>query len=310
MYNETTLAMAAPELALTKAGRPAVTCRACDSAAYDCFLEGHGYRIVTCRNCGLRYVNPQPTDQELHDFYSNFDQETTWRGDGEEPFDRAMRKIILRHRKPGSVLDVGSSRGNFLLSMRAAGFDVFGVEPSATNSEFARTQNKIHTYTGTVEDFLSSPFGGPFDVITLLNVIEHLREPKAVLCGLRELLMDDGIVALVVPDARFHAALGKVRSLLGFSDPYWMAEGKRQLVGFDPPQHLCSFEPRTIKQLVESCGFSTIALQSAPVILNRVALRDLAKASVRFASDLLRILSFGHLVVGYSTAIIARRVSR
>jgi len=300
--------MAASEAALTEAVRPQVSCRACGSLSYEGFLEGHGYRIVTCRDCGLRYVNPQPTAQELRDFYSNFDRETTWRGDGEESFDRGMRKIILRYRRRGSLLDVGSSRGNFLLSMRAAGFDVYGVEPSAKNSEFARSENKIPTYTGTVEDFLAAPHGGPFDVITILNVIEHLREPKTVLCGLRDLLVNDGIVALVVPDARFHAALGRVRSALGFSDPYWMENGKRQLVGFDPPQHLCSFEPRTITQLVETCGFRKIALQSAPVILNRLAWRDLAKTAVRAGSDFLRLVSFGHLVAGYSTAIVARKV--
>lgn len=302
--------MAAPELLSTRDVRLEVSCRACDSTAYDVFLEGGGYRIVACRDCGLRYVNPQPSDRELQDFYSGFEQEQTWRGDAEEPFDRAMRKIVLSHRRHGSILDIGSSRGNFLLCMRAAGFEVYGVEPSARNGEFARSENKIPSYTGTVEEFLAAPRGGPFDVVSMLNVLEHLREPRAALCGLRDLLVDDGIVALVVPDARFHAVVGRIRSALGFSDPYWMAAGHRRLVGFDPPQHLCSFEPRTITNLVERCGFRKIALQSAPIIFNRVAARDLAKAAVRAASELLRVVSFGRVVAGYSTAIVARKVAR
>ena len=302
--------MAAPELVLTDTARRQVSCRSCGSEFNTLFLEGHGYRIVTCRDCGLRYVNPQPTGQELHDYYSNFDEGSTWRGDGEESFDRAMRRIVLRHRRSGSLLDVGSSRGNFLLSMRSAGFDVYGVEPSPKNSDFARSKNNIPTFTGTVEEFLSALHGGPFDVISILNVLEHLREPNAVLCGLRDLLVDDGIVTLVVPDARFHAALGRIRKAVGCADPYWMAEGKRKLVGFDPPQHLCSFEPRTITQLVEQCGFQKIALQSAPVILNRVAWKDAAKAAVRYSSEVLRLVSFGRLVVGYSTALVARKLPR
>jgi len=299
--------MPAHELVPTDTARREVRCRSCGSESNTLFLEGHGYRIVTCRDCGLRYVNPQPTDQELHDYYSNFDQERTWRGDGEESFDRAMRRIVLRHRRSGCLLDVGSSRGNFLLSMRSAGFHVYGVEPSPKNSEFARSHNQIPTFTGTVEDFLSSPHRGRFDVISVLNVLEHLREPKRVLLGLRDLLVEDGIVTLVVPDARFHGALGRIRQAFGCADPYWMAEGKRKLVGFDPPQHLCSFEPRTITQLVEKCGFQKIALQSAPVILNQVAWKDAAKAAVRVSSEILRLVSFGRLVVGYSTALLARK---
>ena len=58
-----------------------------------------------------------------------------------------------------------------------------------------------------------------FDVVTLLNVIEHLRDPKAVLRRLWEMVADEGILVAVVPDARLHAALGQTRAILGLPDP-------------------------------------------------------------------------------------------
>lgn len=286
-----------------------VNCRVCDSTSHSQYLEGGSYRIVECRDCGLRYVNPQPSERELNDCYANFDLEGgSWRrDDGDADFDRAICTVVLRYRQRGSLLDVGSSDGTFLLAMQRSGFIVYGVEPSAKSSEVARATHGIPTYTGTVEEFLSAPPGERFDVITLLNVLEHLRDPKAVLRGLWGTVADSGILVIVVPDARLHAALGRMRAFLGFSDPYWMRPGKQQLVGFWPPRHLCSFDPKTITALVEKCGFERIEARSAPIVLNGPIWRNFAKAMVRAGSNFLRSVSFGHLVVGYSTLIVARK---
>src|SRR5579864_5903285 len=183
-----------------KAVRSTVCCRLCDSPRFATYLEGRGYRVVQCRDCGLRYINPQPTDSELRDFYADFDSHSTWRGDGEERFDRAIRDIVSRFRPNGSVLDIGSSRGNFLVAMRNAGFSVYGVEPSLKNSQFARSIHGVETFSGTVEDFLATPSRMSFDVVTMLNVFEHVKEPRQVLNRLRWLLADGGIIVLVVPD--------------------------------------------------------------------------------------------------------------
>ena len=298
--------MAAPQL-VTMQGRAIVDCRICGSSTFSHYLLGRGYEIVECRECGLRYVNPQPTDQELQNFYAGFDLESTWRGDGEERFDRAVRDFVLRFRQNGSLLDVGSSRGNFLIAMRGARFSVYGVEPSPKNSEFARSTNGIDTYTGTIEEFLAAPTRRDFDVITVLNVIEHVPDPKQVLTGLRNLLVDGGLLVLAVPDARLHALVGSIRQKLGFQDPFWMNPRKHPLVGFDPPAHLCSFEPRTISQLVEKCRFQTLAVRNAPVIINQDSWKNVAKTVLHACSECLYLGSFGRIVLGYSTIVAARK---
>jgi SAM-dependent methyltransferase len=264
---------------------------------------------VQCLDCGLRYVNPQPSDRELHNFYADFDHESTWRGDGEEAFDRAICNFVCCFRRHGSVLDIGSSRGNSLIAMRRSGFSVYGIEPSPQNSEFARAVHGISTYTGSVEQFLSAPTRREFDIITVLNVLEHLRDPKRVLLGLRELLVDGGLIVIVVPDARLHALIGQTRRKLGFSDPFWMNPESHPLVGIDPPQHLCSFEPRTIELLVRCCGFQTLALRNAPVMVNQATWKNVAKKVLHACSEVLYFASFRRLVLGYSTLIAAQKVS-
>lgn len=269
------------------------------------YLELGTYQIVKCPECGLRYVNPQPSDRELDEFYSDFDRQRSWRGETEEKFDRAIKTAIKRFQRSGKVLDIGSATGNFLISMRRAGFEVYGVEPSIKNSGFARETNQIPTFTGTVEAFLSKPNVQRFDVITVLNVLEHLRDPKQVVCRLRERMAEEGVLVVVVPDARFHAVVGRIRAKIGCPDPFWIK--KRVLVGFDPPQHLCSFEPLTIRRLLEECGFRQLSVQNAPIIFNRSLARDIAKLCVHALGGFLCRISLGRLVVGYSTLIIARK---
>jgi len=282
-------------------------CAACGSWEFAIHLQGRGYAVAQCNECGLRYVNPQPESEELRDFYDAFDGESEWRGEGEEAFDRRIRDVVLRFRSQGSVLDVGSSRGNFLLAMRGAGFTVQGVEPSAKNSQFARERNRIPTSTATVESFLAAYHGPPFDVVTLLNVLEHLRNPRRVLRGLRGLLVRHGLLLAVVPDARLHEMIGRARRSLGFADPFWMNSPKRPIVGYDPPNHLFSFEPRTLRLLVESCGFGTLALHNAPVLIREECWKNGAKRVCHACSQLLYLISFGRIVAGYSTLIVGQR---
>jgi SAM-dependent methyltransferase len=300
--------MAAPQLIRMETRRTSVSCCLCNSPNFSEYLQGRGYRVVECLECGLRYVNPQPGESELRDFYAGFDLESTWRGDGEERFDRSIRKFVMQFQKQGSVLDVGSSRGNFLIAMRSAGFGVYGVEPSPKNSAFARASNGIDTYTGTIEEFLAAPTRRDFHVITILNVIEHVPNPRDVLCQLRGLLVKGGLLVLAVPDARLHALIGNTRKWLGFSDPFWMNTRKHPLVGFDPPAHLCSFEPKTISRMVEKCGFQTLALRNAPVILNQDLWKNAVKTVLHAGSELLFYASLGRTVLGYSTIVAARKL--
>jgi 2-polyprenyl-3-methyl-5-hydroxy-6-metoxy-1,4-benzoquinol methylase len=153
--------------------------------------------------------------------------------------------------------------------------------------EFARSANGIDNYTGTIEEFLAAPTRRNFDIVTVLNVIEHVPDPKQVLMDLRELMVEDGLLILAVPDSRLHALIGKIRRTLGFADPFWMNTRKHPLVGFDPPAHLCSFEPATISRLAEKCGFQTLAVRNAPIMVNQDMWKNLAKTVLHAFSECL-----------------------
>lgn len=286
--------------------RVRVDCHLCGGADEKTFLEARGYRVAQCCECGLRYVNPQPTTQELIDFYTRYDDGDQWR-EGEESFNRGVRDAILRFRNSGSVLDIGAGSGNFLDCMKKAGFSTFGVEPSETGSNYARTHHGIEVFHGMLDDYLANGPRQSFDVITLLNVLEHFTEPKKTLDRLRPRMNDGGLLVVVVPDARFHACIGAIRSRLGSSDPYWLEQPKSFLSGFKFPDHLTSFEPRTLRLFLEGCGFSVKRVGHAPVVLNPQFHRNVAKLAIRSCSGLLHWLTFRRLLFGYSTLAVARK---
>jgi SAM-dependent methyltransferase len=285
--------------------RKSVACHVCSSTNDVTYLQARGYRIAVCADCGLWYVNPQPTPQELRDFYAGYDDGEQWRA-REEHFNRGVRRAILRSKPSGRVLDIGCGSGNFLRCMKEAGFSAFGIEPSESGSDFAREEHGIEIYRGMIEEYFASRSTRQFDVVTLLNVLEHLSEPSRTLAQVRQILAPGGVLAVVVPDARFHDLLGRLRRALGLPNPYWL-EQSSVLSGFKLPDHLCSFQPRTIASLLENCGFRLIALQNAPVVFNARLHRNLGKLLVCWASQALHDCTFGRVLVGYSTLVLARK---
>ena len=290
----------------TKMLREEVACHLCSSPRSKPYFEGRGFAVVRCADCGLYYINPQPSTQELEEIYATFDSGEQWRA-GEEHFNRAVCRAILRYKRSGAALDVGSGSGNFLRAMRQAGFSVCGVEPSKTGSAYAREHHGIETFNGSIEEFLAAEPDRRFGVVTILNVLEHLKDPSRVLRELRATLEPEGVLAVVVPDARLHVVIGEIRKRLGASDPYWMNTERHPLVGFDPPIHLCSFEPRTVARLIENCGFRVLQGRNAPVIFNEAGWKNAAKLLARAFSEILYRGTLAKVIFGYSTLVIARK---
>ncbi len=88
----------------------------------------------------------------------------------------AYARIVARHAKPGSVLDVGAAAGFLLCAFADAGWRGTGVEPNARMVRHATTQLGLEVVQGTLETL---PMPGPFDLVLLIQVVAHLTSPRA-----------------------------------------------------------------------------------------------------------------------------------
>lgn len=162
---------------------------------------------VACSTCGLMRTNPMPSEQEIIDYYKNL-----YRLDYGMTASKPTRRHLNRsHRqardrlallapvlsKPARILDFGSGAGVFLHHAQQAGHDVLGVEPGEQFANFAVSEFGVPVINAVWEQ---TDLPGTFDVITTVEVIEHLRTPVRALRWLAAALKDDGVLYVTVPD--------------------------------------------------------------------------------------------------------------
>src|SRR3954466_9570902 len=115
-------------------------------------------------------------------------------------FDRCVYWLnaLTRHKlPPARVLELGSAHGGFVALLRQAGYDAIGVDLSPSIVNLARRTFDVPMLVGPVED--QSLEAGSFDVVVMMDVIEHLADPQATLAHCLRLLKPDGILLIQTP---------------------------------------------------------------------------------------------------------------
>lgn len=177
----------------------------------DCYLHyGEKFRacfpdisILYCRHCGLQQVDHSDLDEnELMDYYRHFYREDVdivalskykpamydafWRERG-----RALARIAAQHINPdkvGKVFEVGAGYGYNLLEFRKrwghAGLFTDEPESCLPPQEVSRS---------TLED-------GPYDIVIMSHVLEHIRYPRAFIARVADNLSQGGLLVIEVPN--------------------------------------------------------------------------------------------------------------
>jgi 2-polyprenyl-3-methyl-5-hydroxy-6-metoxy-1,4-benzoquinol methylase len=152
---------------------------------------------------------------------------------------------------PARLLDVGCSSGALLLVARGMGFDPEGVEIAPEAGDAARLAG-FRVHTGLLEE--GGYADATFDAITLVELLEHLREPRALLAECRRILRPGGVMMATTPNgASWTAAVMGARwdvfSLIGMGG------------------HVSFFNPGSLRLLAERTGFEVSRLETRQVRL-------------------------------------------
>jgi 2-polyprenyl-3-methyl-5-hydroxy-6-metoxy-1,4-benzoquinol methylase len=108
--------------------------------------------------------------------------------------------VLRYHRPPGRVLELGSAHGGFLGLLRLAGYDVLGMEMAAETLMKAKQWFAVDGVLGPIENCGQDL--GHFDVIVLLDVLEHFFDPLASLRLAASHLTENGMMVVQTPE--FH----------------------------------------------------------------------------------------------------------
>jgi N-acetylglucosaminyldiphosphoundecaprenol N-acetyl-beta-D-mannosaminyltransferase len=200
---------------LSMLGRPVGCCRLCGATTGQERIGREpmanlGQWLIRCHECETSYLDPDLTAKGLEKFYQTdyrrlYPYEVCAHPD--EAFLLAIRarEIGLRRARAlasiaprgGRVLEIGSGHGGFLGAMYRLRPDLtfIAVEPDERHRTLALDSAPIHFIGFT--DLASL---GPFDLIAMFHVLEHLVDPLDRLKRLASVMNPDGRLVVEVPD--------------------------------------------------------------------------------------------------------------
>lgn len=229
-------------------------------------MSNPAYRLAVDPEYGFVRVDPTPSADEVEKYYLNefYTGEYKQFNDSELQVQQAQKDFFrLRYQfiydqceaflgplAEKTLLDIGCGYCQALLYFKERGLDVHGLEPSKEGAEYGESNGIPVTRAGI--ESMPSDLGRQFDIVTLLNVLEHLREPARALTEIRErYLKPDGLLAIDVPNEfnDFQTTANKVHKL----GEWWV----------HAPVHLNYFSPSSLRGLLERCGYRVIGAEAS-----------------------------------------------
>ena len=160
-------------------------------------------------------------------------------------------RVLLKYAlPPAQVLEVGCGHGSFVALMQQAGYKATGVELSPWVVDYARKTFNIDVRMGPVESLGFSH--GSFDVIVLMDVLEHLSDPVAMISHCINLLKDNGFLLIQTP---------KFKEQLSHND--LIDQGDLFLEMLIPDEHIYLFSERSAKALFKLLGAEYVYFEPA-----------------------------------------------
>jgi len=229
--------------------------------------------IKKCRGCGLSFVNPLADFRGENETQEYFLNEYL-------PLQLANRENCLAERRAHIAaikarfrlpphpdhLDVGCAMGSMLQEAKAAGWNPVGVETSEFAARYAAENTSCRVHAGTLEKAAFQ--SGSFDVVTLMDVIEHVPDPLGLAREIHRILRPGGVLFIVTPN---------------FSSFFVRLYG-RTAYGVWPDQHVVYFQPSTMEKLLRDVGFARIITGSKDFYgenLRRLLRREGANTDVK-----------------------------
>jgi len=166
---------------------------------------------------------------------------------------RRYIKLLFREEIPADlrILDMGCGFGVFLGLCDKLHFKTYGVDISKYSMEKAK---KFTAGNLLISDSHRLPFKSlSFNVVTMFDMIEHLKSPYEALKEANRILKLDGLLVITTPNLESLSKLIQGRRWLAYQDA----------------THLFLFTKYTLKKLVEKTGFKIARLEtvsSLPVL--------------------------------------------
>lgn len=243
-------------------------------------------RLLRCPSTGILFFDPLAAGDES--IYSAL-QERDWYYLAEKwEYERTLRSAD----RPERILEVGCGSGAFLRIAQTHGHHCFGLELNS-QAVLAAKESGLHVKKSTIEKFAHSR-PAEFDRVVAFQVLEHVRNPFALLACMAKCAKPGGRISVAVPNA-----------------DSFIRHAEMNLLDM-PPHHVTRWQPDTLEKIGKNLGLTCVSIAAGPLEyihidwFLKIVLRDIRFRRVllnRITLPLLRaVLNSGgrHLIRGHS----------
>lgn len=240
---------------------PCPVCKSSQTApafkAQDYTVSGEQFTICHCSSCSFKFTHPVPPEDKIGAYYQSQDyisHSDTNKGFINRAYQwvrnltlRSKRKLVSRGtgKSKGRLLDIGCGTGYFLNTMKEAGWEVSGIEPSPEAR--ALVQKNFGISPAEPAAIYSLP-DASLDAITMWHVLEHVYDLDGYMARIKAMLAPGGVLFIAVPN---HQSLDAEKY-----GPGWAA--------WDVPRHLYHFNPAAMEALLKRTGFELKQMKKMP----------------------------------------------
>jgi len=227
-----------------------VKCNICGSKGSTLYGSFPFFSILKCNRCGIYFADKFPLEKKIEKIYSKSYYDAWSDGNGIIPLSvELMKKNTFRSYldklnkykdfKKAKILDIGCATGFLLDEAKNRGCDCWGVEINPFGAKETQKKFPNRVFNGILENSkFKSNF---FDIVTMIDLIEHTKDPVKVMNEVRRILKKGGYVVLVTPNVG-----GLWSKILG-----------KKWTNFKE-EHLYYFKDSSLKYLINKCGFKYI----------------------------------------------------
>ncbi|MEY5018953.1 MAG: Ubiquinone biosynthesis O-methyltransferase [Verrucomicrobiota bacterium] len=223
-------------------------CPVCESKYHSAVSSKNGYDIHRCPDCGLLFIHPFPSPEELSDFYSNYHKSKQYEDKIASKIKRARKRIRSLGRPGGrTLLDVGCNLGFAAEAGKSLGYRALGIDIDEDAIERAKVAfPECHFRAMSINELAEG--GERFDTIYCSEVIEHLVDPLNFLLRIKTVMSDGGVLFMTTPDVGHYSLPKDVGKLVEWAT-------------FRPPEHLLYFDRKSLGRLFVKAGFREVGFK-------------------------------------------------
>jgi 2-polyprenyl-3-methyl-5-hydroxy-6-metoxy-1,4-benzoquinol methylase len=231
--------------------------------------QSAGFRVIEDSTYGFRRLEPIPPEAEVSEFYESHYYDLLRKGNRAPEISRIMdggdaaaKELewlrgglytdilsVLDEAAPGrKLLEVGCGTGDFVAFSQEHGFSSVGTEPSIEAAQRAASQG-LTVHNMTLDKFVVHSEAAKFDVVVMINVLEHVPDPVRTLQECKQVLVPGGILCVRVPND-FTEMQAAAKQKTG-ADAWWIAV----------PDHINYFNFASLNQTFDRIGFDTVYTQ-------------------------------------------------